>query len=665
MSLEPKILVIRKLALGDVILATPIIEQIYKDHKGNCQIDVLTLRPEVFDRNPFVRTAYTPQTFAKTSTQYDKTVDLDLAYEKQPLMHITDAYAMYALGSPEKLTDRRPKLYCQAQDRLKAIWLHKKVGAYLVIHMRNDTWPSRNLPKTFWKKIVDLLLAQTNITIIQVGSQEEYAFDHHPRLLDIRGILSIHELKELIDHAQLYVGIDSGTLHIAATTDTPIISLFTSAHHTLRKPLDRPDHASFVAVAPHVPCYGCQANIPAPITGVICRQGNPIDPPCAHAFQIEDIDRALKKINLSNSTNNSVSRDKASKITPEITSIDQLVNYASECATEGYTDEAIEILDKVITVHPEHVNAHIARSFLRLRIGDFDGGAQDIDYIWKNRVPSQIGIFANKDGSLKDLTGQTIVISKDSGIGDLIQFIRYGERLKSQGAKVVVDCDKSLHTLLKGCEWIDELCVPETLPNHFTHRVPLHNLIGAFHTRPSTIPSLSHYIHPTPSALKRWKKYFSPTKKIRIGICWRSENENKSPWTTHRTVPLSDLLTAFDPTTHELICLQKELTESEKRMIALTPHVKQPEGIFDNINETAAAIAQLDAVVSSCTMLPHLSASLDIPTYLLLSINPCWRWGLHGDSSPWYPSLKLLRQTLLDQWQPVIKELQEHLSAKI
>jgi ADP-heptose:LPS heptosyltransferase len=657
MSLEPKILVIRKLALGDVILTTPIVEQIYNDHKGICQIDVLTLRPEVFERNPFVRQVYTPQTFSSNKTVYDKTVDLDLAYEKQPLMHITDAYAMYALGSPDKLANKRPSLYSSHYDRLKADWLHDKIGDYIVVHMRHDTWPSRNIPSSFWRKIIDLLLEKTSCAIVQVGSKDEYAFDHDSRLVDVRGILSIHELRELIATSRLYVGIDSGTLHVAATTDTPIISLFTSAHHTLRKPLGRPAEATFVAVAPQLPCYGCQAHIPAPITGVICSQGSPIDPPCIHAFSIEDVNRALEKVNL---------HAKNKKTTPDtindaITSVDQLVNYASECATEGFTEEALEILDKVITVHPEHTKAHIQRSFLRLRVGDYSGGAKDIDYIWKGRVPSQIGLFAHEDGSPRDLSGQTIVLSKDAGIGDLIQFVRYGAMLKSQGATVVVDCDSSFHSLLKGCEWIDALCEPTTLPITVTHRVPMHNLIGAFHTQPSTIPDLGAYIHPSAASQKRWKKHFSKSTKTRIGIGWRSENENKSTWTRHRTVPLADLINAFDPETYELVCLQKILNDEERRLIDLSPHVIRPVNLFEDLNETAAAISQLDAVVSSCTMLPHLSASMGIPTLLLLSSNPCWRWGLTGEQTPWYKSLTLLRQNKLGHWKPVIQSLKKKL----
>ena len=88
MSFKPKIAVIRQLALGDVILTTPIVKQIFADYSGQCDIDVVTLKPEVFKHNPIVANilmANEPINFVGT---YDKIINLDLAYEKYPKIHI-------------------------------------------------------------------------------------------------------------------------------------------------------------------------------------------------------------------------------------------------------------------------------------------------------------------------------------------------------------------------------------------------------------------------------------------------------------------------------------------------------------------------------------------------------------------------------------------------
>ena len=80
MNLVPSFMVVRQLAMGDVLLATPIIRQLFQDHAGQCDIDVLTMKPEIFDNSPYVRRVYTPQTFSEAKGPYARVINLDLAY---------------------------------------------------------------------------------------------------------------------------------------------------------------------------------------------------------------------------------------------------------------------------------------------------------------------------------------------------------------------------------------------------------------------------------------------------------------------------------------------------------------------------------------------------------------------------------------------------------
>ncbi len=293
-------MVVRQLALGDVLLTTPIIRQLFQDHDGQCHIDVLTMMPEIFRNSPYVRRVFTPQDFNDAKGPYARVINLDLAYENLPHLHVVDAYAMTSHGSPEKIKNKRLELFASEADRQKAKFTQqtKISGPYVVIHMRKDKWPSRNLPEATWKGILNILLEHTDFKIIQVGSTHEIAFDYHPRLLNFLGAFSIHELREIIAGAQCYLGVDSGTLHVAACTDTPVIAMFSSAHHRLREPLERPTKARFIAIQPQVDCYGCQEHYPPPITGVICHRGDPFSPPCRDAFDIDNVRQALVDLSL-------------------------------------------------------------------------------------------------------------------------------------------------------------------------------------------------------------------------------------------------------------------------------------------------------------------------------------------------------------------------------
>jgi len=290
--LSPKILLIRHGALGDVIWTTPVVRQIWRDHGGDCSIDVLTLKTEVFQGNPWVNTILTPETFASRQKLYDKTINLDLAYEKYPSMHLLAAYAKFSHGSIQGISALEPELFESQQDRVAIGQLidTQVTNAFLVLHMRRDTWPSRNLNIGKWRAIVDEILSTTDLKIVQVGSQSEISFDHDERLVNLMGQLSLQQLKALIARAQAYVGVDSGTLHVAACTQTPIVALFTSCHHTYREPLGR-DTSKFYPIPADIECYGCQSRMPPPVTGVVCARG---DVACIESFVPEKIGRAIR-----------------------------------------------------------------------------------------------------------------------------------------------------------------------------------------------------------------------------------------------------------------------------------------------------------------------------------------------------------------------------------
>ena len=300
MSIVPNFMVARQLALGDVLLATPIIRQLHADYAGQCDIDVLTMQPEIFANNPYVNRVYTPQNFNEAKGPYTRVINLDLAHENMPGLHVVDAYAMTSHGAVHKIDNKRLELFPSDADqqRVKLLRTQEIPGDYVVIHLPNGTSPSRNLPNTTCKKILDLLLECTEFKIVQVGAKNDISLDHHPRLLNSLGRFNTHELRDIIVGAHCFIGVDSAILNIAACTDTPIIAMFSSAHHRLREPLERPPHARFIPIQPAVDCYGCQEHYPPPITGVICHRGDPYSPPCKDAFDVENIRQSLIDLGL-------------------------------------------------------------------------------------------------------------------------------------------------------------------------------------------------------------------------------------------------------------------------------------------------------------------------------------------------------------------------------
>lgn len=283
---KQRILVHRAMALGDVILTTPIIRALYEKHNGDCEIDVSSNYPAVFDMNPYVRYAINPAQI--NNDIYDHVYNLDLVYEKSPRQHIVEAYKDYVFGADFVIDDMSLDLFVSDNDyRIVDQFVNDNVNTekFIVVHMRKDGWPSRNIPEEIWGDVLEPILDQySDITIVQVGSKHEISFAGDDRLINALGKFTIHQLKELISRAEVFLGVDSAPFHIAATTSTPTVAFFTAVSHEYRKPLAK--DAVFEPLVANVDCYGCMADVPAPNTEYSCRRG---DVACVNSFDAQKV----------------------------------------------------------------------------------------------------------------------------------------------------------------------------------------------------------------------------------------------------------------------------------------------------------------------------------------------------------------------------------------
>jgi ADP-heptose:LPS heptosyltransferase len=286
-SAKKNILVIRPAALGDVIMATGIVRAL-KQRYPHAAIDVATNDFEVFRNSTRIRYAAPAGQFDRN--QYDLVIDLEMAYELNPQMHTIDAYAARAAIDPAT-TDLHTELFVQPEHHafLAHVGLPEK---FVVIHQRQHYWTSRNLPRSFYMELMREIVSQTGHAVVQIGNNDDFTFGSiHGYLYDLTNQLSLHETAALISRARAFVGIDGGPMHIAATTNTPIIGLFTSVKSEYRAPRNR--NAAYIGIASDIECYGCVENQPAPVTKYYCMRG---DDECTRRFSVTDVIKKLKTI---------------------------------------------------------------------------------------------------------------------------------------------------------------------------------------------------------------------------------------------------------------------------------------------------------------------------------------------------------------------------------
>ena len=250
------ILVKRAGALGDVILTTPIVRRLHLEQPA-ARIDVQTDYPDVYAANPWV-TAVNP----REAISYDREIDLNLAYEREPNMHTVRAYMRAAFGDHGAGYDCQQVLFDGAPR-----WRRTAEPKCVVVHGAGATWRNRQQGNRFWLE-VHASLREAGYQTISVGGSA----DAGGGVIDLRNQLRLHSLWRLIRGSGWFVGSDSGPLHVAGATDTPLIGLFSCAHPFCRLPLR--EGMPTIGLVPELNCVGCLHDEPPPVTSCGCRRGD-------------------------------------------------------------------------------------------------------------------------------------------------------------------------------------------------------------------------------------------------------------------------------------------------------------------------------------------------------------------------------------------------------
>ena len=318
----------------------------------------------------------------------------------------------------------------------------------------------------------------------------------------------------------------------------------------------------------------------------------------------------------------------------------------------GEFAQALVQYDKAAALDPYLAEAHYNKALVLLLLGDFTQGWQL--YEWRWRVPaftSPRRCFTQPlwHGN-ESLDGKTVLLHSEQGLGDTVQFSRYASAVASLGAKVVLELPSSLRQLLSRVQGVAQCALRgEALPA-FDYHCPLMSLPAAFDTVLESIPSAAGYLPAPASAARHWRTRLAQTHRPRVGLVWKTNPAN--PASAQRDVALPTLL-QWLPSEINYVSLQYGASSEEV-------HTLERHGILHfnadiaDFADTAALCSLMDVVVSVDTSAAHVSAALGVPTWILVSHLPDFRWMLERTDSPWYTSAKLYRQNSPGSWSSAL-----------
>jgi tetratricopeptide (TPR) repeat protein len=329
-------------------------------------------------------------------------------------------------------------------------------------------------------------------------------------------------------------------------------------------------------------------------------------------------------------------------------------NLGLTLAALGRIEAAISSFDRAIALRPDLAEAQWNKGITLLLKGDYAAGWPL--YEWRQKAIAKRGALLHdfrESPWLGDtlIGGRTILLHHEQGLGDTLLALRYVPLLARQGARVVLQMPAVLAPVAAAVPGVSEVVVEgEPLPA-FDFHCPMMSLPLAFRTRLETIPADVPYLFAPPAAATTWRQRLGPSARRRIGIAWSG---SVSQMNDQRPVPLAQLLPVFGPDV-ELHSLQIAYQPADAALMRTDARISDHAAELRDLGETAALIAQLDRVVTIDTAVAHLAGGMGKPVWVMLPFAPDFRWLLERTDSPWYPTMRLFRQSSFGDWQPVLR----------
>ena len=324
---------------------------------------------------------------------------------------------------------------------------------------------------------------------------------------------------------------------------------------------------------------------------------------------------------------------------------------------------ALDSFRSALALQPDHGDAHHNHGLALLLLGDYRRGWAE--YEWRGRSSSPVQPHALPPTPVWDgrplAPGQTLLLVSEQGLGDTLQFMRYTLTLRAQGIPVRLAVQSKLHGIVQASGLDPHPLSPEQGDAYGEGPwLPLLSVPGLLGVSPDTPRHVDPYIHTTAERLEHWRQRLADAPRPLVAIAWQGNPSYETAGARGRSLPLE----AFAPLAHRtaisFLSLQKGFGAEQLASCSFRHRFLPIQSAIDqawDFLDAAAIAACCDLVITSDTALAHLAGGMGLPTWLLLQHLPEWRWGLEGETSPWYPSMRLFRQSAPGDWHALLEHV--------
>ena len=340
-----------------------------------------------------------------------------------------------------------------------------------------------------------------------------------------------------------------------------------------------------------------------------------------------------------------------------------MINLGAALAGLGELQECIIMYRKVISLSEDgsedQLSAHWNLALALLSSGDYENGWKEYEWRFRHKVklhahPLQL----KKWDGYSNCSGDKLILITEQGLGDTLQFMRYVPCLRKKGMTIALCAQTKLHGLIQASGIATEVYSHQDVHKLTTGEwLPLLSLPGYFNVGPNKPIINEPYIKVPEENILYWRQKLSAQKRPIIGINWQGNLNTEVSVLSGRSFPLKTFARISENIDASFLSLQKgsgseQLTDCKflDRFVDCQEEINLTWDFVDN----AAIMMNCDLIITTDTCVAHLAGGLGRPTWLLLHKAPDWRWGMEGDTTFWYPSMRLFRQRERRNWQEVM-----------
>jgi tetratricopeptide (TPR) repeat protein len=337
-----------------------------------------------------------------------------------------------------------------------------------------------------------------------------------------------------------------------------------------------------------------------------------------------------------------------------------MMNLGVALRSLGRFDEAREAFGRALALEPNNPALHENLANELLVTGDWDKGLEEFERrLEEKSVFIRTWTKPRWDGS--DPSGKTILLAAEQGIGETIQMARYAPLIAQRGGRVVMEVQEPIASLMSRASGVSEsVAQGQTQPDYDAYAY-VGSLPHLFHTTPQTIPATVPYLSADPARVEAWRQKLAEYgNELKVGLVWAGSQHHRSD--VHRSMLLVDLAPLADVKGARFFSLQIGQPATQVLSAPKEMQLVDLGKSLTSFEETAAALANLDLVISVDTAIVHLAGAIARPVWTLLAFAPHWRWLLNRSDTPWYPTMRLFRQPMYGDWSGAVQQVKQELA---